>query len=263
MFTPKLLMNEPQETIFLNAAPPVHAFDLSKIALLLDVDGTLLDLASRPDDVHVPEELRVVLQKLARCNHCALALVSGRPIAQLDNLFAPLKLAMVGCHGAEIRDQPCGPIRRREPLEDDIRRGLYALAAKFPGTLLEDKRYSIALHYRKNPSLQAPLAEAAKLFLADLPSLEILEGKSVLEFKPCGYDKATACTDLLDHILFRGRTPVFLGDDVTDERVFRVLPEFSGIGISVGRAMEGAKFMLRSPAAVRLWLRELVAGDTA
>jgi trehalose 6-phosphate phosphatase len=256
-------MNEPQKTIFLNAAPPVHAFDLAKIALLLDVDGTLLDLASRPDDVHVPEELRAALQKLTRSEHCALALVSGRPIAQLDSLFAPLKLAMIGCHGAEMRQQSNGTARRKEALAEDVRRDVYALAAQFPGTLLEDKRYSIALHYRGKSALQLPLMSAAEAFVDDRPDIEILGGKSVIEFKPRGYDKATACAELLSHVPFRGRVPVFLGDDVTDERVFRVLPEFSGVGISVGRAMEGAKFVLRSPAAVRLWLRELAAGDTA
>lgn len=254
-------MIDTNEKIFLNAAPPVHSFDLSKIALLLDVDGTLLDLAVSPDEVQVPEDLRAVMQRLSRCAHCAMALVSGRPIAQLDALFAPLKLAMVGCHGAEMRDSPDAPIRQRKALDDDIRRGLYALAAQFPGTLLEDKRYSIAIHFRKAPALEAPLSQAAETFVADHPTLERLDGKSVIEFKPRGYDKATACADLLEHLPFRGRVPVFLGDDITDERVFAVLPEFSGVGISVGGAMKGAQFVLRSPAAVRLWLRELAAGS--
>jgi trehalose 6-phosphate phosphatase len=247
-----------KNTHSLHSAPPIHAFDLLRIALLLDVDGTLLDLATSPDDVHVPEDLRAVLQKLSRCEDCALALVSGRPIAQLDALFAPLKLAMVGCHGAEMRTQPHGEIRQRPALDNAVRHDLYAMAQRFPGTLLEDKRYSIAIHFRKAPMLETPLADAAKSFVAERPALEVLAGKAVIEFKPRGYDKATACAALLEHAPFRGRVPVFLGDDVTDESMFRALPEFSGIGISVGRTMEGAQFMLRSPAAVRLWLRELV-----
>lgn len=240
----------------------IPAFDLSRIALLLDVDGTLLDLAARPDEVCVPDDLRDVLKTLTKCTHCALALVSGRSIAQLDALFAPAKLAIIGCHGAEMRSAPGASVQCRPPLDESIRRDLYALAAKFPGTLLEDKTYSIAIHYRSAPTLETPLTRAAVEFASACPTLEILEGKAVIEFKPRGYDKATACAALLAYPPFRGRTPVFLGDDVTDERVFDVLPEFSGIGISVGRPMKGADYMLRSPAAVRAWLRELIAGDS-
>jgi trehalose 6-phosphate phosphatase len=240
----------------------IPAFDLDRIALLLDVDGTLLDLAARPDEVEVPDDLRAVLNSLAECSHCVVALVSGRSAAQLDALFAPARLPLIGCHGAEIRKHADAPVERRPPLGEDIRRDLHALAAGFPGALLEDKAHSIALHYRGAPALETPLARAADDFVAGRPSLEILEGKAVIEFKPRGYDKATACAALLANPPFRGRTPVFLGDDVTDERVFRVLPEFSGVGISVGRAMEGADYMLRSPAAVRAWLRELIARDS-
>lgn len=250
-------MNNTHEKNFLDAAPQARAFNLSRIALLLDVDGTLLDLASRPQDVHVPEELRGVLQRLARCAHCALALVSGRPIAQLDALFAPLKLATIGCHGAEMRVQPDAQIRRHPPLTDEVRRDLLALASQFPGALLEDKRCSIALHFRKMPALERPLKQAAEVFAAAHPALELLSGKAVIEFKQRGYDKATACAELLQERPFRGRTPVFLGDDITDERVFRLLPELSGVGISIGCLFEGAHFVLRSPAAVRQWLREL------
>lgn len=239
----------------------IPVFDLSRIALLLDVDGTLLDLAARPDEVQVPDDLRAVLRALAECSHCALALVSGRSIAQLDALFSPVKLAVIGCHGAEIRNDPGASVQRRAPLDEDVRRELYALAASFPGTLLEDKAYSIAVHYRGAPTLELPLTRAAAGFAAARPALEILEGKAVIEFKPRGYDKATACAALLANPPFRGRAPVFLGDDVTDERVFHVLPGFSGIGISVGRAMKGADYMLRSPASVRAWLRELIARD--
>lgn len=237
------------------------AIDLSQIALLLDVDGTLLDLAARPDEVHVPDDLRAVLKALCACPHCVVALVSGRPATQLDALFSPVKLALIGCHGAEMRQSPDAPVRQRAPLAAEIRRGLYALAAQFSGTLLEDKDFSIAIHYRGVPGLEAPLSAAAREFADANPELELLAGKAVIEFKPRGYDKATACAELLAHPPFAGRTPVFLGDDVTDERVFRVLPEFSGIGISVGRPMEGAQHMLRSPAMVRSWLRELIAGD--
>lgn len=242
------------------ASPSLPAFDLAQIALLLDVDGTLLDLAARPDEVQVPEDIRAVLKDLSACTHCVVALVSGRPAAQLDALFSPVKLALIGCHGAEMRKAPNAPVCQRAPLNAEIRRGLYAFAADFPGTLLEDKRFSIAIHYRGAPALEAPLLAAANEFANAYGELELLAGKAVIEFKPRGYDKATACAELLAHPPFGGRTPVFLGDDVTDERVFHLLPEFSGIGISVGRPMQGAQYMLRSPAEVRSWLRELVAG---
>jgi trehalose 6-phosphate phosphatase len=190
-----------------------------------------------------------------------LALVSGRPASQLDALFAPAKLPLIGCHGAEIRTTSDAPVQRPPPLDENIRHELYAFARRFPGILLEDKTFSIALHYRSAPALETPLSRAANEFIAHHPALEILDGKAVIEFKPRGYDKATACAALIATPPFRGRTPVFLGDDITDERVFRILPEFSGIGISVGRAMPGADYMLPSPAAVRAWLRELIARD--
>ncbi len=261
MFTPFDLDMVPNTKPVAPHLAALPAFDLSRIALLLDVDGTLLDLAARPDEVQVPNDLREVLKSLTECRHCVLALVSGRSATQLDALFAPAKLPLIGCHGAEIRSTSDAPVQRRPPLDENIRRELYAIAQSFPGTLLEDKTYSIALHYRSAPSLETPLSRAANELIAHHPMLEILGGKAVIEFKPRGYDKATACTALLANPPFRGRIPVFLGDDITDERVFRILPEFSGIGISVGRAMQGADYMLRSPAAVRAWLRELIARD--
>jgi trehalose 6-phosphate phosphatase len=239
------------------AIPPF--FDLSHIALLLDVDGTLLDLAARPDGVRVPEDLRIVLKQLSGCARCVLAFVSGRPVAQLDSLFSPLKLSLIGCHGAEMRILPESPVVRRAPLDDAIRSELHALAARFRGTLLEDKGFSIAIHYRAALEQKGALLTAVQEFVRAHAELEWLAGKAVIEFKQPGYDKATACAELLRHAPFAGRRPLFLGDDVTDEAVFRALPQFSGIGISVGRCMEGAQYMLDSPAAVRTWLRDLAA----
>lgn len=253
-------MIEPTDTA-LDRTPPVHAFNLFGIALLLDVDGTLLDLALRPNEVEVPQELCAVLKSLAECQHCVLALVSGRPVIQLDALFSPLKFSAIGCHGAELRESPDAPIKKRAGLGDKVRAELYALAAKFPGTQLEDKHYSIAIHYRSMPASEQPLSDAIEDLLQRHGGIELLAGKAVFEVKPQGYDKATACTALLKHPRFSGRKPVFLGDDITDERVFRIMPELGGIGISVGRPMDGAKYMLRSPAAVRSWLHELAMGN--
>lgn len=240
-----------------NAIQKLPSLQLSKIALLLDVDGTLLDLAALPDEVSVPWDLREALQALSNCGRCALALVSGRPAAQIDALFAPLKFAVIGCHGAEIRRGPQAQLQKRIPLEDGIRRPLYDLAARFSGTLLEDKGFSIAVHYRATPALEKPLRQAAHEFVAAHPTIELLAGKFVIEFKSRGYSKATACTELLKYPPFHGRTPVFLGDDVTDESVFRILSDFDGIGISVGRPMDGAQYMLQSPASVRSWLKDI------
>jgi trehalose 6-phosphate phosphatase len=238
----------------------VPSLDLDRVALLLDVDGTLLDFAPTPREVFVPASLRESLLRLLERTGGALALVSGRPIEELDLLFAPLQLPAAGGHGAEIRLSALGAINcgQAAPLDKEIKRRLATIAAIGPGIILEDKAFSLAIHYRLAPEQESVVRDAVLTIGEEAgPSVEVLPGKYVFEVKSTGFDKGTAVRDLMAHAPFRARQPVFLGDDTTDEAAIGVMPEFDGVGISVGRLMPGAKAWFATPQDVRTWLQDL------
>jgi trehalose 6-phosphate phosphatase len=235
----------------------IETIDIRTSAVLLDVDGTLLDLAETPHSVAVPQRLKDALKALELQSGGATSFVSGRSIADLDRLFAPLRLAAVAGHGAELR-APAGstPRHYKAEIPDDLRQRLMEFGASQAGVLVEDKGYSLALHYRRAPQLSA-LAHAAVLAIcADYPQceLDVLAGKFVLEVKPSGFNKGTGIRELMKSAPFRGRRPIFIGDDVTDEAAFAVLPEFDGLGFSVGRELPGVAGYFQAPCDVRAWL---------
>lgn len=236
------------------------AFAFDRQAILLDIDGTLLDLAPTPAGVLVPSSLQTALLKLWKWTGGALALVSGRTLTDIDRVFAPVELPAIGGHGAEIRPSVGGEkaVARPLPLVDErLRRRVLEFAGG--GILIEDKGHSLAIHYRlapeRGPSLRMAVAQAT----AELASgtYEILPGKAVIEIKPTGFNKGSAVLELMEIPPFRGREPVFVGDDVTDESVFAILPEVKGTGLSVGREMAGAAGVFEQPAGVRQWLETL------
>jgi trehalose 6-phosphate phosphatase len=247
--------------VTLRDAARVPLVDLSDVAIVLDVDGTLLDIAPKPDDVHVPEGLRETLALLLRRLDGALAILSGRPLADIDRIFAPMKLPAAGGHGSEIRLIPDGQVRRSptSPLNQDIRDRICRIAALDPGILIEDKPYSVAVHYRLAPRRGEDVRKAVARIRDEIGAnaVEILPGKSVIEIKPRGFDKGTALRALMSLPPFAGRRPVFIGDDKTDDAAFAVLAEFGGIGFSVGGAAPGAAFDFGGPADVRRWLERL------
>ena len=235
--------------------------DLNQVAILLDVDGTILDLAPTPREVFVSHELRDTLGRLWKHTGGAVAFVSGRPVTELDLIFSPLQLPSVGGHGAELRTVP-GAIPeapRLPPLDPRIKREFAKIAEAGPGIILEDKGYSLALHYRLAPEKERVVREAATKIAASLPAalIELLPGKLVLEVKQTGFTKATAVRELMTYQPFSGRRPIFIGDDVTDLGVFEVLPVFDGIGISVGRKVPGVTACFERPTDVRHWLKEI------
>jgi len=240
---------------------PAETIDLDRFAILLDVDGTILDLAPTPREVFVSAALRVTLQRLFERAGGALALVSGRPLAELDLLFAPLQLPIAGGHGAEIRLTPDGPVDRGRaaPLQDAFKRRLATIAAAGPGIILEDKEYSLAIHYRLAPEREQVIREAVLAICEEFEpdSVEVLPGKSVFEIKSSGFDKGTAVRHLMTQPPFKGRRPVFVGDDTTDEAAFAVLPDLRGVGASVGRRIAGVDAYFETPHDVRTWLAEL------
>jgi trehalose 6-phosphate phosphatase len=249
------------------AIPAPDSIDANLTALLLDVDGTLLDLASTPDGVVVPRLLASTLRDLLAQFGGAVALVSGRTIATLDRLFAPLAMPAIGGHGAELRLSGDSPItkRRPTPLGAQLRRKLHALAGIDPRLLIEDKLHSVAVHYRLALEREDLLKrEVEAVVAADHESeIEPLFGKAVIEVKPKHFNKGTAVAELMTNKPFADRTPLFIGDDTTDQAVFAILPELGGYGFSVEREMEGADGVFESPPAVRAWLVALSAHASA
>jgi len=243
---------------------PLPAAKLSEIAVLLDIDGTILDIAPRPGDVVVPPSLRETLARLSRETGGALALVSGRSLGDIDLLFAPLRLPAVGGHGAELRASPHGKLQAdgARPLNGDLKERLCELSVGAPGVLVEDKGYSLAVHFRLAPDQEGRVKEAVAAIQADWPKepIEILPGKAVVEVKPVGFHKGAAIRQLMQHAPFAGRRPIFIGDDTTDESAFAVMPEFHGLGFSVGREVRGTAHCFAAPSDVRRWLEHL-AGD--
>jgi trehalose 6-phosphate phosphatase len=238
---------------------------LGECAFLLDIDGTLLDLAPTPREVWVPPGLAETLSRLHDKTAGALALVSGRSLNDIDLIFAPDQFPAVGGHGAEMRISADSEAvaTHAPPMDKELKRRLAAIAKLSPGILLEDKGYSLALHYRLAPHAEKAIYEAVSLIRADLPSapIEVLPGKCVCEIKQSGFDKATGVRELMTHEPFRGRCPIFIGDDVTDESVFAIMPDLGGLAFSVGRRAQGVVGYFDEPRDVRAWLAGLIDGE--
>lgn len=230
------------------------------VALFLDVDGTLLEIAARPDAVKVPAALRNTLQLAAAREGGALALISGRCIRELDRLFAPCVFPAAGQHGLERRDAQ-GNITRPDIDVDElrpVRDALIDLQAKHSGLLLEDKGAALAMHYRLAPNAESAVRVTMMRLAAPLGNRFVLrEGKCVLELAPCGYSKRTAIEAFMSETPFSGRTPVFVGDDVTDEDGFAAVNDMQGVSIRVGASPNTvARYSFGSVSAVIAWLRE-------
>lgn len=234
---------------------------LTETAVLLDIDGTLLDIMPTPREVWVPPGLASTLNSLYRRTGGALALVSGRSLNDIDLIFAPDQFPAVGGHGAEMRLTADGEVMAAAPpLDKELKRRLAAVARLSPGILLEDKGYSLALHYRLAPHAEKAIYEAVSLIRADLPEapIEVLPGKLVCEIKHAGFSKASGVRALMDHPPFKDRKPFFIGDDVTDETVFAIMPDFDGISFSVGRRAKGVAGHFDAPSDVREFLAHLL-----
>jgi trehalose 6-phosphate phosphatase len=249
------------------AAPRSRLPRLSETALLLDIDGTLLDLAPTPREVWVPPGLAKTLNRLLERTSGALALVSGRSLNDIDLIFAPAQFPAVGGHGAEMRISVDSEsvATHAPPMDKELKRRLAAIARLSPGILLEDKGYSLALHYRLAPHAEKAIYEAVSLIRADLPNapIEVLPGKSVCEIKHSGFNKASGVLELMTHEPFKGRHPVFIGDDVTDESVFAIMPDLRGLAFSVGRRAKGVAGHFDEPSDVREWLARLLEDENA
>jgi len=244
-----------------NAFTAFTGLDVAHTALLFDVDGTLIDIGPSPFEVDVPQSLKDSLLRLLEKTGGALALVSGRPIRDLDTLFAPLQLPAVGGHGAETRLRVGEAPRRIPDLDASLRRELIAAVAHNPSLAYEDKGYSVALHFRKSPHEEARLRASVRQTLARFPNedTEALPGKAMIEIKRPGISKGEAVRALMQLQPFAGRVPVFVGDDVTDKSVFAIMPAVGGINFSVSRQFDGVQHVFSAPADVRRALAQMSA----
>jgi trehalose 6-phosphate phosphatase len=243
-------------------APPTLGRDS---ALFIDVDGTLLEIASHPDLVEVPPGLPRLLVRLSGERDGALALISGRPIADLDRLFQPWHGAAAGLHGIERR-RPDGSHVESEATPADaaaaaalyrLRPELQALVRQHRGLWLEDKGRTLALHYRAVPEAASEILDRAERLLREHgDGLRLIPGKMVVEFQPRHYGKGGAIAAFMAEPPFRGRVPLFLGDDTTDEEGFAEVNRRGGLSIRVGAplATSAAAYRLPSVAAALDWL---------
>jgi trehalose 6-phosphate phosphatase len=243
----------------------VGALNQGPVALFLDVDGTLLDLAARPTDVVTPAGLVATLATTERRLEGALALVSGRAIDDLDRLFAPLRLRASGVHGAEMRfdpDEPAAPSPAARELPRSVWSGLRQILEAFPGAFAEDKRFSFAVHYRLAPGAERPIRDAVmRLIDSTNAVVEVVNAHDAFELKAPGWDKGGAIAAFLSTPPFSDRRPIFVGDDTTDESGFAVVAARGGLAYSVGARRSGAIGSFAGPSAVRAWLAQFAHAE--
>jgi trehalose 6-phosphate phosphatase len=245
----------PREPAAVSAAPlPTNAW-----CLFLDVDGTLLELAEHPGAVSVDADLTSLLARLRAASGGAVALISGRTVADLDRLFRDPTLMLAGVHGCERRDGQgrlhIAPIAIEQLTQ--VREGLQRLVARHPGLMLEDKGAGLALHFLKARELEHELRAEVSLLAAPLvPHFALLDGHAVIEVKPAAHTKESAVSEFMEESPFRGRQPIFIGDDQTDYGGFAAVRRFDGMAVAVGPRVR-AEWWLPGPAAVRQWLEQL------
>jgi trehalose 6-phosphate phosphatase len=236
-------------------------------ALFLDVDGTLIEFAATPDGVSVDPSVNEILLGLDRRFGHAVALVSGRSIDQLDHLFAPLRHTVAGLHGLERRG-PDGQVTRADCDAtglDRVRTSFAQFTDTHPEAIVEDKGMAVALHFRRAPGLADKADALAQQLVADPiancdDGLVLQHGKMVVEFRPRGPHKGDVVEAFMAVAPFKGRVPVFIGDDITDEDGFKAVNRMSGHSIRVGsNETSAATWRIDSVAELRDWLGGLAA----
>jgi trehalose 6-phosphate phosphatase len=229
------------------------ASDERDIALFLDFDGTLVEIAPSPADVRLDRRVPPALDTLRSRLSGALALVSGRPISFLDTVLAPYRFDTAALHGADIRlgdavlTQAGAFPEMRQAVRDLVR-----FANSHVGIIVEDKDLSVALHWRLAPHVHDEALELMRMIAARIgPIVRLQEGKAVAELVPAGASKGTAIAQLMQTAPYAGRVPVFIGDDVTDEHGFEAVNALGGLSIRIGDGETRAPLRLASPTALR------------
>ena len=250
------------------SASPLPEVDVAHTAFLLDFDGTLVDIAPHPDAVRVSAPLRKTLAALHAACGGALAIVSGRTVHDLESLLALPGLVIAGVHGAERRYADGSFMRLNTDadvlaeMERELRAELAQLSAQFAGVMLEGKGIAFALHYRHAPAAEnAVLAVADRLAHRYSDHIRLQAGKMVVELKPRGASKGDVVHTLMTERPFMGRTPLFAGDDLTDESAFDAVNALDGWSVKIGTGPSQALWRVHDPAALRAWLSTMVASN--
>lgn len=240
-------------------APPPIARDW---AMFLDVDGCLLDFADHPENVEVPHGLCGSLERVRSALGGALALVSGRSLAQLDAIFPDVTFAAAGLHGLELRDSfgrvalPDGAPVALEALAR-VREAAEQVARMHDGARVEDKGVALALHWRSAPHACSALQAIAASSIGHLPGYRLQHGNCVVELRPDGRHKGSAIERLMQHAPFAGRRPAYAGDDFTDEDGFAMANALGGLSVIVGeRRPTSAHYAMADTNGMRAWLAD-------
>jgi trehalose 6-phosphate phosphatase len=233
--------------------------------LFLDIDGTLVEFTDTPSQTIVDDEIKVLLTNLVQRLAGAVALVSGRQINTMDQLFAPLRLAAAGLHGVERRDA-AGTLfgaKFEDPRLSRARKSLALLAATYPGTIIEDKGRNIAVHFRLAPQFGELVQRSVQAIAAPLAEdYQLQDGVMMVEIKPRGFNKGSAVASFMREVPFAGRRPVFVGDDLTDRDGFAEVETLGGMSVGVGDRVRG-QYQLQDVYDVRQWLRDFVSRPQA
>lgn len=234
---------------------PIPPLPTPRHALFLDFDGTLADIADQPQAVQVRPQVLHTLPTLHAALGGALAIITGRTLADIDRFLSPLRLPVACEHGAQYRLN--AGIRSDAPVLDwePVFSALHPLLKHHPQLLLEAKSAGLALHYRQAPHLEALCRQTLQDALPAVPGAELLQGKCVLEIKTAGPTKGRAIARFMQAAPFAGRSPLFVGDDVTDEAGFAAVQALGGLGVKVGDGATQARARLAGPSAVREWLQ--------
>lgn len=244
-----------------NKFPPSPQTDW---AYFLDMDGTLIEIADTPEGIVIDDSLLGLIWRLHAACGGAVALVSGRTLADLDRRVNgrghDIALPMAGQHGLERRSGAGQVLTRAAPsaAKDVIAQHFASVVARHPGLRLEDKGLTVAIHYRQAPRLAGYVHRTLQGLVKGDQGLYLQKGKRVVEVKPAGFDKGTAIEEYMKEEPFRGRRPVFIGDDVTDEHGFAVVERLQGLSVKVGPGKTGARYRLPGVAAVRAWLGKAI-----
>lgn len=227
------------------------------VAFFFDLDGTLAGIKLHPDHVAIPEPVRDALSRLSQAHDGAVALISGRSMAELDRLASPYRFPLAGVHGAERRDinGKTHIVALDDKTVQRVERQLSEALALLTGAELEAKGMAFALHYRQAPQHQAAIVALAQEIVTQFPELALQPGKCVVEIKPRGINKGAAIDAFMQEAPFRGKLPVFIGDDLTDEAGFAAVNRLGGLSIKVGVGDTQAIARLPDVAAVHQWLQ--------
>ena len=240
--------------------PPLPAPHDRDWAWFLDVDGTLLEIERHPDLVSADRELLELLDRLGDRYDGAVALISGRSLAQLERIFGPLSVAAAASHGLELRPLADEVTLLADAVPDAVLQEIAEFTERHPGLVMERKSFSVGVHYRARPELAREVAERLENIVAGLNNgFRLQHGKMMVELLPAAAGKGGAIRAFMQRRPFRGRRPIFVGDDLTDEHGFAAVNELGGLSVRVGDVpATSAQWRLGNVSELRAWLLKAI-----